>query len=105
MIAQNLYNDNDIISAFKALYWIYKNEKNAPFMINISSRNRKQLKLSLDKDYYYHDEKACRLNDLSNEKLLLKSVSEIDQAAFEVSELMMGSFAKFQSSVNLNQSV
>ena len=97
LIAQKLHNDKDIVSAFEALYSKYVDEKDAAFMINISSQNRKQLKLSLDKDYYC--QQNCHLNDLSNEKLLLKLISEMDQAAFEVSELMLGSFARFQTSI------
>ena len=95
LIAQKLYNDKDIISAFQALYSKYIDEKDAPFMINISSQNRKQLKLSLDKDYC--DRQNYHLNDLTNKTLILKLVTEMDQAAFEVSELMFGSFARFRS--------
>ena len=95
LIAQKLYNDKDIIGAFEALYAKYINEKDAPFMSNISSQNRKQLKTSLEKKYH--------LNELTNKNLLLKLVNDMDKAAFEVSELMLASFARFQSSINLDQ--
>ena len=94
LIAQKLYNDNNIIDAFKRLYSKYIDDQTAPFMINISSQNRKQLRLSLN-----DCNPNCQLNDLSVKSLLLKLVTEMDQAAFEVSELMIGSFVRFQANM------
>ena len=51
-IAKKLYNDNDIISAFKSLYNKYIDSQSAPFMINIASQNRDLLMISLDNKYY-----------------------------------------------------
>lgn len=96
LIAQKLYNDDDIIEAFQRLYSKYINEKDAPFMINISSENRTRLKLSLHNQYYSRN---CGLSNLTNKMLLLKLVSEMDKAAFEVSQIMLGSFARFQTSM------
>ena len=96
LIAQKLHSDNDILCAFKSLYLKYIDEKKAPFMINISSQNRKQLKISLDDDYFVQN---CELANWSRKSLLLRLITEMDQAAFEVSELMLGSFARFQSSI------
>ena len=52
LIAKKLYNDLDIIEAFKSLYKKYIDSKYAPFMINISATSRYNLKVSLDHDYY-----------------------------------------------------
>lgn len=96
VIAQKLCKDKDIIDAFQSLYLKYIDDKEAPFMINISYQNRKQLKISLDKEYYTQN---CRLSSLSTKSLLLRLVFEMDQAAYEISELMVGSFVRFQASV------
>ena len=51
-IAQKLCDDNDIVTAFKSLYKKYIDSQNAPFMINIASKNREKLMISLDCKYY-----------------------------------------------------
>lgn len=43
LIAKQLYNDSNIINAFQCLYNKYIDPQNAPFMINISSTDRKQI--------------------------------------------------------------
>ena len=52
LIAKQLYDNFDIIIAFKSLYNKYIDEYNAPFMINISSHCRKTLMKSLDSNYF-----------------------------------------------------
>lgn len=93
LIAQRLFDDNSIIDAFKSLYLKYIDDENAPFMLNISSQNRKALELSLDEDT------SVKLNDLNDKELLSKLVPQMDQAALEVCESLFGSFARFQTTI------
>ena len=52
LIAKQLYNDLDIINAFKTLYKKYIDYYDASFMINISSQSRNNLMTMLDDKYY-----------------------------------------------------
>lgn len=52
LIAKRLYKDDNIILAFKSLYNKYIDATNAPFCVNISSRNRVQLTHLLDSYHY-----------------------------------------------------
>ena len=52
LIAKQLIDDLDIINAFKSLYNKYIDPNYASFMINISSRNRDNLTVSLDCRYF-----------------------------------------------------
>ena len=52
LIAKQLFNDLDIIAAFKSLYNKYINANSAPFLINIGSLERKRITMRLDTRYY-----------------------------------------------------
>ena len=52
LIAKQLFDDSDIINAFKLLYNKYIDSNNAPFMINISSDIRNPLMELLDEKYH-----------------------------------------------------
>ena len=52
IISKKLFNDLDVLSAFKALYYKYVDSSYAPFMINISSPTREKITMSLDHKYY-----------------------------------------------------
>lgn len=127
LIAINLYkNDKNVIEAFKSLYKKYIDSNYAPFMINIASHTRVQLTESLDTSYYYRqparrrseafandsssgDSDTCKVDMCMIDKewkeegqgsyqwLIQRLVTEMDQAANEITKLMNDSFIRFKS--------
>ena len=60
-----------IINAFKLIYGKYVDDKNALYMINISSANRKKLKHLFDHKYYQHEMKQKENSDKKRKSLSL----------------------------------
>ena len=118
LIAKQLYNDSNIILAFKCLYYKYIDSQNAPFMINLSYKTRERLMKSLDASYYKqikgnkieksndNGESRAAIDDQfefkqgkSVEWLLEKLVVDTDAAAVQLSRLMNDSLYRFKQSV------
>ena len=124
LIAKQLYNDSNIILAFKCLYYKYIDAQNAPFMINLSFKVRERLMKSLDGQYYKQlqlnskndiDVKKDRIINVQSraaiddefdfkqgksvEWLLKKLIVDTDAAAVQLSRLMNDSLYRFKQSV------
>ena len=118
MIAKQLFNDSNVIVAFKSLYRKYIDANNAPFMINISSRQRRSLMMSLDNQYYSKTMKRnnnsnnsdgsgiamiddeFENNNKSNKWLLTQVVEKMDITAKEITKLMNDSFLRFTNEIS-----
>ena len=121
LMAKKLYHDLDVINAFECLYNKYIDPKNAPFMINISSIDRKRILIAFSKkderksltSFQLHmrshanveNNKNVKMvieqefdkNNKSTEWLLIYVLTKFDGAAHQVSRLMSNAFMRYQS--------
>ena len=100
-IAQQVFNDGNVIAAFKSLYKKYIDSNNAPFMINIASKNRERLMKSLDSEYYLQQGKKPSIFKLSiNISLSLHSSDNGDRNSSYVEKSMIDvEFKKHSESI------
>ena len=114
-IAIKLYHDKNVRIAFKSLYNKYINGTNAPFMINIGSRQRNSLMELFDCRYYQKvvlaqtnnvNSKIALIDDQfvennqSMEWLLKCIITQMDVAANEITQLINDSFRRFKHQIS-----
>ena len=88
LIAKKLFNDLNIINAFKSLYFKYIDPQNAQYMINISSTNRFHLVNSLDSSHYKKSIAKQTINTSSTATNMKIPVPQFIQRASRVKNII-----------------